>query len=471
MEKAIHSIVLEKPVGANAEGSVIQCNEELSASLIAAGVAREATDEDVAVTEDDLDETDDDKDEEEETPDEMTDAVRRLAANVEDTVQKAADKVAAKLVKSSVKKPDTGRYIAGSDYARTGGFKSMGDCANTWLRARKGDFEASRKISKYGQHIQTKATGMSIGGGSGHQGGDLVPQEWADNLWKLAFDNVPDLLGMCTRYEMRNQIENIPAWVQASAATGITASVIAEASAITATVGATANVQLSLKKGAALVNASDELLRFNAYNLQSVIEQVVPERIRFLTNNSIVNGTDSGVNLVGNATTITVIASNPGHIEYTDILKMEAALFDNFEGPDTVWLTNKSTLPELYTLAFPSRSATTPIPAFSPGGFNDQLGAKPKGELLGRKIYTVENVPGLGSRGSLILANFKSLAAGYTGLIADSTPFLYFDLAQDTFRFLFYFNTVNPLTSVYTRADGSKASNLVILSAGSTSSS
>src|SRR5258707_11298704 len=42
-------------------------------------------------------------------------------------------------------------------------------------------------------------------------------------------------------------VENIPAWVQASATSGVTAPVIAEASSITATVGTTATVQLSLR--------------------------------------------------------------------------------------------------------------------------------------------------------------------------------------------------------------------------------
>lgn len=465
---AIHSIVLEKPVGSNAEGSVIQCDEELAANLISAGVAREATEEDVSGAEGPDEET-----ESEDNPDEMTDAVRRLAASAEDTVTKAVAGVAEKLAKASVKAPQVpaNRHVGGSDYTRTGGFKNLGDATQTWMAAKNGDFGAAKKFSKYTEALRTKATGMSITGGSGHQGGDLVPQEWADQLWKLSFANVPDLLGMMTKYEMRNQIENIPAWVQSSAATGVTASVIAEASDITATVGVTANVQLSLKKGAALVNVSDELLRFNAYNLTTVLEQIVPERIRFLVNDSVVNGTNSGVNLVSNAAAVSVIAANPGRIEYNDITKMEAALFDEFDGENTVWLCNKSTLPELYSLSFPNRAASTPIPAWTPGGFSDMLGPKPKGTLLGRPVFTLENCPGLGSRGALLLANLKSLAAGYSGLIADETPYLYFNLAQSTLRFLFYFNSVNPLTTKYTRADGSFASNLVVLTAGSTSSS
>ena len=460
---AIHSVVLEKPLGEQPEGTVIQVEEDVAAALVSAGVAREATSEDMGGSED--------EEVTEDAPSMLEDQVKRLAANAEATVTKAVEKVAEKL--ASVKRPATfagGRHVAGSDLTRTGGFKNLGDACMSWLQKKGGDLNASRKFSQYEKALSTKATGMSIGGGSGHQGGDLVPQEWAEELWRLSFKNVPDLLGMMTKYEMRNQVENIPSWVQSSANSAITAAVTSEATAITATVGATATVQLSLVKGAALVNTSDELMRFNSYNLESVIKQVVPERIRFLVNDGIVNGTNSQINLVNNAATVTVIAEAAGRISYNDITRMEAQLYDDFDG-EAIWLCAKSTLPELYNIPFPTRAATYQTPAFSPGGFTDMLGAKPKGTLLGRPIYTLENVPALGSRGALILWHPSSCAAGYSGLVADYSPHIYFNLAQDSFRFLFYYDSVNPMTVPYTRATGEAASNIVVLSAGSTSSS
>jgi hypothetical protein len=96
-------------------------------------------------------------------------------------------------------------------------------------------------------------------------------------------------------------------------------------------------------------------------------------------------------------------------------------------------------------------------------------GPKPMGELLGKPVYRLENVPALGNKGDLILYNPGSIAAGSSGLIADRTPYLYFNLAQDTFRFIWYADTVNPMTTYYTRKDGSKASNIVVLSATSSS--
>jgi HK97 family phage major capsid protein len=467
---AILSVVLEKPLGEQAEGTVIQCDEAVAAALVSAGVAREATEEDVVGGEDEGAEPEAETDEAETEQE----AVRQLAANAKQTMTKAVEHVAEKLARASVKRPlgvPGNRHVTGSDLHLTGGFKNVGEAAMAYIAKSKGDYDAARKYSHYTKALDArfKATGMSVAGGSGHQGGDLVPQQWADELWRLSFQHVPDLLGMMTKYEMRNQVENIPAWVQASASSGITASVIGEATDITATVGTTATVQLSLVKGAALVNASDELLRFNSYNLETVIRQVVPERIRFLTNGGVVAGTNSQLNLLNCPGAVTVIAEAPGRISFNDVTKMDAALYDDFD--DAIWLTSKSSLPELYNIPFPTRAATYQTPAFTPGGFGDLLGPKPKGTLLGRPIYTLENVPALGSRGALILWHPKSCAAGYSGLIADQTPYLYFNLAQNTFRFLFYYDSINPLTAPYVRADGTSASNVVVLSAGSTSSS
>lgn len=252
--------VIEKPLGANQPGDVIHCDADMLAALINAGVAREATEDDLY-----SEEPEEEKDEvkpvdnlepEHEPEAHSAQVARQLANHAEQTVKKAVDKVAEKLLSDSRKDfhVPTNR-IAGSDFLKTGGFKNLSDCALTWFMSAKGDWEAGKKFAKYGKavDVHTKATGMSISGGSGHQGGDLVPQEWAENLWMLSFKDVPDLMGMMTRYEMRNQVENIPSWLQTSATSAITATVIGEASDITATVGATQNVQLSLQKFAALV--------------------------------------------------------------------------------------------------------------------------------------------------------------------------------------------------------------------------
>ena len=479
---AIHCVVAEQGLGDKVPaGSVLQLNEEAAQALIQAGLAREATEDDLKPTEQTEDEDTEMTDEEDpqDKPDEdKPDVVANAAPEV---VTKEEEQAAERIVKKAIQKSNklhipTDRHVRGSDFGRTGGFKNMGEAAMCWLRKATGDPSSAKKFMKWGDFAdaKVKATGMSFSD-SGHVGSDLIPQEWSDELWRLTFKNVPDLLSMCKKYEMKTNVENIPAWVQSSATSGITASVVAEtttasANAIPATVAQTATVQLDLVMGAALVNVSDLLLRFNTYHLQNQIEQTVPQRIRYLTNDQLINGGSGQANLLAAPSTITVVAATAGRINYNDVLAMEAALHPDFED-DAIWLTNKQTLPEIYSIGYPNRGASTVIPAFTAGGFSDMLGAKPKGELLGRPIYMLENVPALGSRGSLILVSMKSIAAGYTSLIAESTPFLFFNLAQNTFRFLFYYDTVDLLTLPYQQKSGGYQSNIIILSAGSTSSS
>lgn len=462
---AIHSIVLEQDLDKLKAGTVIQLSEELASNLIASGVAREATEEDLAGNE------------EEEVVDEMPVDVQEEVAvatrSIDNATTKAVKEEIAKQVAKTVQRPSLkakqplNRHISGSDELRTGGFKSMGDAVQNYILSRKGDWTAAKKFNRYSD-LRTKVTAASIGGGSGHQGGDLVPQEWSEQLWRLSFDAVPDLLGKCTKYEMRNQVENIPIWVQASAATSLVAEVTAENTQLTPTVPVTATQQLSLVKGDVFVNVTDELLRFSPYNVENTIKAVAPERIRYLTNGGIVNGTNSQANLIGGASTITVLRAKNNVLSYIDVLKMESALHESFSA-DAIWLCNKSALPQVYNIAYPNDDATTKIPAFTPGGFENMLGAKPEGKLLGREIWFVENCPAITAKGGLILYSPSSIAAGYTGLVADSTPYLYFDYAVNTFRFLFYYDSVSLPNTVYTRADGSTASNVIVLSATSSS--
>lgn len=460
----IVSVVLEKPLGEQVEGSVIQVDEEVAQALISAGVAREATADDMGGA----DEVEGEVTESDDGACMVQDQVRRLAADATQTVEKAVEQAVEKLT-STVKRPNLkahtvpqNRHVTGSDEARTGGFKSLGDAFFCWSRKAKGDYDMARKWSRW-EGISTKAN-MSITGGSGHQGGDLVPIEWAQQLWKLSFDKVPDLIGMCSQYPMQNQTLNIPLWVQSAADAGLQANVISEGSSITESVGVTATAQLALKKFTVLVNTTDELERFNSYALDAVIRNVAPQRIRYLSNDSFVNGSNGQVNLVGNSAAVVVPRATANRINYNDILKMEAALFDDF-AEDAVWLTNQSTIPEIYSLSFPSRTATNPFPAFTPGAYGKDtlLGPRPVGELLGKPIYRLENVPGLGSTGDLILYSPRSIAAGQSGLAADKTPYLYFNLAQDTYRFLWYSSSVSLLNVPYERKDGSFASNIVVL--------
>ena len=453
---AVISLVLESDLGPAKAGTIISCESERGDKLVEAGLCRLATEEEVNGA----------GDAEEGAEGDVADMGDEDGVKSQhDIVVKATHEAVEKLTKGVVR-PLFGhsRHVAGSDELRTGGFKNIGDAVQCFIAKSRGDATAAKRFGKW----QAKA--MSISGSSGHAGGDLVPQEWSESLFKLSFQSVVNLHGMCSQYPMQHQVLNLPTWVQSSAAAGVVANVIGEGAAITETAGVTATVQLSLVKGAILVNVTDELLRFNGYALESVINDVAPERLRFLINDGVVNGTNSQLNLVNNAAALTQIAEVAGHISYADVMGMYSKLI-NKDG--ACWLINPSSIPELYSLGFPNRAASTQFPAFTPGTFGNEqlLGPAPEGKLMGLPVYMVENVPELGTRGALILWQPTSCAAGSSGPYGDRTSALYFNLATDSFRFLLYYDTVNRLTTPYTRVGGSKASNIVVLSAGSTSSS
>lgn len=485
---AVCAIVMERDLGANKEGDVIHCDEEAANSLCAGKFARLATEDEVndskaeeVKPEDNIEPEDKDEGNAEPSPKPVEDSYRA----VEDILIKATEKGVEKITANSwnrptvkqVKEPNKswtpkGSYVAGSDYVRTGGFKSMGEYALCAIARSKGDFTQQRKFGKW-QEARTKATGMSIAGS--HVGSDLVPQEWSEELFRLAFQFVPNLLEMCTRFEMRNQIENIPSWVQASATSGITAAITQETTTsqtgtIAASVQPTATVQLNLTKEGVLVNLSDEIMRFNSYHLESYIKQVVPERLRYYINDAIINGNSGyNVNLVGNAATVFVGRQTANQINVTDCMNMEAAMWEGFSA-EAVYLATPKTVASLQLMGFPNNGASTQLPVITSGGFGASYLERPQLQLNGRPILKLENVPSLGSTGDLILCHLPSIASGYLDLIADYTKALYFNIAQDSYRFLYYFSTVNPLTVPYTRKDGTYASNIVVLNSGSTGS-
>ncbi len=470
---SIVSVVLEKPLGSQKEGAVLQLESEVAEALCGSGICREATSEDM--DQDNEEEVvEEGEDEEDDTPEMVQDSVSRISRSIESKLTQATEKAAEKLYKSAT--PTRPNFAQARDKSSEGKgtFKSLGEFVQVATKKAQGDSSAIRAMSACKKSVMADIISkgdMSISGGSGHQGGDLVPTEFAKTLWKLSFESVPDLHGMCSQYPMQNQTLKLPLWVQSSATAGITSTVVGEGSIINDTVGVTATAQLDLVKFATLVNVTDELERFNSYALDAVLRQIVPQRIRYAMNDSFVNGTNSQVNLVGNAATTIVTRATTGRINFNDILAMDSRLFDDFVD-DAIWLVNPSSIPELYSLSFPSRTATNPFPAFTPGVFGQEnlLGPRPVGSLLGHAVHRLENVPSLGYLGDIILYSPKSIAAASTGLIADSTPYLFFNYAQNSYRFMWYADTVSLMNTPYVRKDGSTASNIVILSSASSSS-
>jgi HK97 family phage major capsid protein len=451
---AVISLVLDKPLGENNEGDVIQVEQEVGDTLIQAGLAHEASHDEVNGSDDASE-----GDASEAAP--SADDNFGKSADYEKQVEKAAEKAVEKITKeASYKRPSVkvNKSWTVDSYEKTGGFKSFGSFVQCAIASYNNDPSAQRKMGEYSRKGQMSTT-VNTGGGY------LVPQQWANEIWQLTFSGGPDFLSMMNKYEMNTKTIHIPEFNITSGASGVTASWTNETSAITDTVPLTNEIQLTLSKLAVLVNVTDEQLRFTPQNIESQIRQHVPSKVRFKFNDGIMNGTGSQVGLIGNAAAVNVARAVANRVTYPDIVKMWTALYGDFES-EAVWVGNRTILPELLTMAFPSSSGT--VPAYMPIGNNfsggqGNLAYAPSGMLLGRPIYFCEQSAALGSTGDLALVHFKSIACGYLPMDEAQTNALYFDKAIDTFRFLFYVATKNQMLSPYTRADSSTASNIVCL--------
>lgn len=472
IEKAVMACTLEQDLGSEVPaGTVLHLDENTYNALVGSGICREATPDEVNGTGEEKEEVADPDapTDEQPKPPVAENSLETAQRNIENIIVKSAEKVAEKMrTNAEIKRPNFFSEARDKDNEKKGGFKSIGDMLHCIHARATGDYSALKKLDKAkimnNEYVRRTKGVMTISGGSGHEGGDLIPQYWAENIWSLSFQDVPDLFHMSNKENMGGgQTLNLPIWSQTSGTSGVQSQVTAEASIINDSKGVTANHQLVLKKRTILVNTSDELERFTPYALESLLRRVFPERLGYAVNDDYINGGNNMANLIGHASTVVVPRSQASHMNYDDVTAMSSHLFGGMNG--AVWLAANGSIPEIYGMPYPNRTATTQFPAFSPGTFTQEnlLGAEADGKLLGKPLFFLENVPALGTKGDLILYKPAQIASGEAGGELDKTPFLYFNYAEFTYRFLCYMASVPYMDQPYTRKNGDEASYCVVL--------
>jgi len=188
------------------------------------------------------------------------------------------------------------------------------------------------------------------------------------------------------------------------------------------------NIELKLKKVAALVYATDELLE-DASALEGWIAQNVPMELRFQVENALINGlgvgTPLGVLQAGCLVTPARYATNA--ISAQDIPNMWARRYIGTN--DYIWLANASVMPQIYQLAIGN------IPVYQPAGGYSQA---PFGTIFGRPVLETEYSPYLGAQGDLMLfspSQYAFITKG--GVQAASSIHIKFDYDETAFRFVY----------------------------------
>jgi len=220
---------------------------------------------------------------------------------------------------------------------------------------------------------------------------------------------------------------------------------MAEAATKTASKPKFRNIDLKLKKVAALVYATDELLD-DASALEGWITRNVPDELRFQVEAAIINGSSaaSPLGILQSSALIQATRTDASKITAADIGGMWAR---RYLGPqDYVWFVNAAVMPQLYQMTVGDTPVYVP-----PGGFS----ASPYGSLFGRPVIETEYNPNLGTVGDILLASPSQYALITKGGIqAASSIHVKFVEDETAFRFVYRVDGQPIWASAVTAYDG-----------------
>ena len=219
-------------------------------------------------------------------------------------------------------------------------------------------------------------------------------------------------------------------------------------------------MELKLKKVAALCYATDEQLD-DTVALESWLTRVVPEELRFQVESAFYRGNGVGkpLGIMNSPCLISPLRVDANQVDQTDIANMWARRWQG--ASDYVWLANASVFPQLINLTVGNFPFLLPI---SSGGQGD-----PTFSLYGAPYIESEYTYALGTTGDIMLASlsqYQTINKG--GVQSASSIHVQFLTDETVFRFV-YRTEGQPLwNSALTPYDaGSTLSPFVVLSAAS----
>jgi HK97 family phage major capsid protein len=232
---------------------------------------------------------------------------------------------------------------------------------------------------------------------------------------------------------------------------------LAEAGTKTASAPKFKQLELKLKKVAALAYATDELLA-DATALQSWLTTNVPKELAFQVENAFINGDGVGKPLgILNAPGLLSFARvDASKVQYEDVVKMYARRF----GPGPfVWLINRGVMVSLMQMAGTYQYLWLP-----PGAAQDS----PNARLLGYPVIEVDYCAALGTIGDIILADlnmYQAISKG--GVEAASSIHVKFTTDETAFRFVYRTDGAPVMSSVFTPFKGDTQAPFVVLTTAS----
>lgn len=195
-------------------------------------------------------------------------------------------------------------------------------------------------------------------------------------------------------------------------------------------------MELSLKKVAALYYATDELLQ-DATALEAILMRALPEELSFKVEDAIWEGTGAGMPLgILNAPCKVSVSKETGQdaatIVYENVLNMWKRMWARSR-PNAVWFINQDTESQLYALS--QKIGTAGVPVYLPA---NGISGQPYSTLFGRPVIPVEYASTLGTEGDIVLADLSQYVlidkGGVQSAMSIHVRFVY---DESTFRFVY----------------------------------
>ena len=202
---------------------------------------------------------------------------------------------------------------------------------------------------------------------------------------------------------------------------------VAEAGTITGSKPKFWQLELKLKKVAAMCYATDEQLE-DTPALASWLNRNVPSALRFSVEEAIYNGDGVGkpLGIMNSPCLVSVTRIDANEVDATDIANMWSRRYAGVN--DYVWLANSAVYPQLVNLVVGQ------MPVFLPAG---GVAGLPYATIYGRPVIETEYSAALGTTGDIMLASLSQYQAitKSGGIKADSSIHVAYTTAETAFRF------------------------------------
>jgi len=235
---------------------------------------------------------------------------------------------------------------------------------------------------------------------------------------------------------------------------------VAEAGTITASRPAFRQMELKLKKVAALCYATDEQLA-DTVALASWLNRTVPEELRFQVEDAYINGNGAGkpLGVMNSPCLVSVTRIDANEIDATDIANMWSRRWAGVN--DYVWFANSSIFPQLINLVIGNFPLLLPV--------NGGAQGDPSFSIYGKPYIETEYTAALGTTGDLMLASmsqYQTIRKG--GVQSASSIHVQFLTDETAFRFIYRTDGQPLWNSALTPFDaGNTLSPFVVLTAAS----